>query len=706
MSHEIRTPMNAIVGMTELALRDDNLTASAREHILTVRQAGSNLLSIINDILDLSKIESGKLEIIPAGYSFSSLINDVISIIRMRIIDTPIRFAVKVDSAIPATLIGDETRIRQILINVLGNAVKYTEKGFVSLSAYSEFGENNTVNIVMEITDSGIGIKQEDIKNLFDVFAQFDSQRNKRIEGVGLGLAITHNLVKIMGGSIGVMSEYGTGSTFTITLPQKYCTQAPLAAVKDPQEKNVLLIYERREVYADSIAFSIENLGAKCTVVSDDSNLFEKLKNHSYTYLFIAMPLFEKNKEIISKYANKAKIVILTEFGEEIHDDSISILAMPAYCVSIANILNNKFSNLSYNNGKEQIAGFTAPDAKVLIVDDINTNLKVAQGLLLPYNMKITLCKSGKEAIEKLKADCYDLVFMDHKMPEMDGVEATQIIRAMEGDYFQNLPIIALTANAILGTREYFMENGFNDFISKPVDTVQLNVVLEKWIPKKKKEAALIHNGNGAIKERNGSADIVIEGIDIEKGISRFSGNTDEYFETLTLFCSDGLEKIQELKSCLEKDDLSLYTIYVHALKSAAANIGADKLSETAKFLEDAGKQENLEIIEAHNGRFLEELEACIGRIHSAVSVYNKTIDKENESFDKESLKRELAKLNAAIDTLDAGVMNRTIDRMRKYTQVEGIGSIISAISEKILMADYDEAAALIKTLVQELESA
>jgi HPt (histidine-containing phosphotransfer) domain-containing protein len=294
-------------------------------------------------------------------------------------------------------------------------------------------------------------------------------------------------------------------------------------------------------------------------------------------------------------------------------------------------------------------------------------------------------------------------------MPEMDGVEAVHIIRAMEDDYFQNLPIIALTANAILGTREFFLENGFNDFISKPIDTVQLNVVLEKWIPKEKRKTALkrsrsLLSGTAAIKER--TSGIAIEGIDIEKGISRFGGNTDEYFETLGLFCSDGLEKLRELKSCLEKGDFPLYTIHVHALKSAAANIGADKLSETAKLLEEAGKQENHKAIEAHHSKFLGDLEACLERINNAVSAYNKIANNKNVSFDKESLKRELIKLNVAINTLDAGVMNRTIEEMREYTHLERIGSALSSLSEKILMADYDEAADLIKTIVQELDSA
>jgi signal transduction histidine kinase/CheY-like chemotaxis protein len=361
MSHEIRTPMNAIIGMAELALRE-NITPTVKEYILTVKKAGTNLLSIINDILDLSKIESGKLEISSSNYSFPSMLNDVVSIIKMKIVDSGLRFDINIDSNIPNSLIGDETRIRQVLLNILGNAVKYTKKGFISLSASGEIIEN-TVLLTIEVADSGIGIKPEYLKKLFDEFVRVDESKNY-IEGTGLGLPIAKNLIKTMNGDISVKSEYGKGSTFTIKLPQKISA----------------------------------------------NELFDSIKN-----------------------------------------DSIAI-------------------------------NFNAPNARVLIVDDIDANLKVAKGLMQPYKMQVDLCTSGAEAIERIKANSYDLVFIDHMMPDMDGIEATKIIR----EIYANLPIIALTANAVSGVKEMFLENGFNDFLSKPINTVELNSILEKWLPKEK----------------------------------------------------------------------------------------------------------------------------------------------------------------------------------------------------------------------------
>ncbi|MCL2284304.1 MAG: response regulator [Fibromonadales bacterium] len=369
MSHEIRTPMNAIIGMAELALRE-NIPTTAKEQILTIKRAGTNLLSIINDILDFSKIESGKLTISPGNYQLSSLINDVINIIKVRISSSGLQFKVNIDHDMPNELFGDEARVRQVLLNVLGNAVKYTKEGFVSFSVSGKM-ENDVVFLDIEVADSGIGIKQEDIKNLFNDFVRVNLTVNKNIEGTGLGLTITKSLVNAMGGSIEVYSEYGKGSTFTIKLPQKIRSLEPIAEISSTEEE--VRIEER----------------------------------------------------------------------------------------------------------------FIAPAARILVVDDMKVNLMVAEGLLKPYKMQIELCESGAEAIDRIAARNYDLVFMDHMMPEMDGVEATKRLRELG----HGLPVIALTANAISGMKEMFLSNGFNDFLSKPIDLSKLNILLKKWIPKGKQES-------------------------------------------------------------------------------------------------------------------------------------------------------------------------------------------------------------------------
>jgi signal transduction histidine kinase/CheY-like chemotaxis protein len=489
MSHEIRTPMNAIVGMAELALRTDNMN-TVREHIFTVKQAAANLLSIINDILDLSKTESGKLEIMSKDYLLSTLLNDVISIIRMRVLDSKLHFVVNIDSNLPNALVGDETRIRQVILNILGNAVKYTESGFVSLTMRGTHIDENTIKLELEVKDSGIGIKEDDMKKLFGEYMQFDLERNRGIEGTGLGLVITRSLLKAMGGDIIVKSEYGKGSTFTVELPQQIHSDKALATVENPSDKNIL-VFEQYEIYANSLMYAIEDLGVKCTLVSNESEMFEEMSDNEYNFIFVSYALFIKNREAISRFGQNAKIVVLTEFGETVPDNKLNALAMPVYSLTIANILNGTTGNFSYSTHAEFIVRFTAPEAIVLVVDDVVTNLKVANGLLLPYKMRVDLCKSGVTAIEAMKVNRYDIIFMDHKMPGMDGIETTLKIRSMgnEDPYYKEVPVIALTANAVIGTKEMFIENGFNDFLSKPIDTVKLNAVLEKWIPKAKQKA-------------------------------------------------------------------------------------------------------------------------------------------------------------------------------------------------------------------------
>ena len=490
MSHEIRTPMNAIIGMAELALRSESMD-SAREHILTVKQAGTNLLSIINDILDISKVEKGKLEIVPIDYQLSSMLNDVVSIIRMKIVDSHLRFVVNVDGNIPNSLRGDEVRIRQVLLNLLGNAVKYTGSGgFVSLNIRGETNGADAVILTIDVEDSGCGIKEEDQKTLFNEYARFNREKNNDAEGAGLGLAITWHIVKAMSGDIGVRSEYGKGSTFTVVLPQTVCSSKPLGYVENAKEKSVL-VYEKRDIYANSLVFAMDNLKVDGALIYDDAELLEKLALEKYVAAFISFALYQRNANAIMALGTKTKMVVLTEFGETVREKGLTVLAMPAHSVSVANILNGEQDGFSYHGNTGAVIGFTAPEANVLVVDDILTNLKVVKGLLAPYGMQVSLCKNGRMALDAIKTVRYDIVFMDHLMPGMDGVEATARIRALgaKDDYFAKVPIVALTANVIAGMREFFLQNGFSDFMSKPVDVVRLNAVLEKWIPEEKQFA-------------------------------------------------------------------------------------------------------------------------------------------------------------------------------------------------------------------------
>jgi len=374
MSHEMRTPMNAILGLSEIILNED-LSENAKMHAKAINQSGSHLLSLINEILDISKIESGKFEIMHREYRFRSVVNDVVSIIRARNDNPDLKFNVYMQDDIPDALIGDELRVRQVLLNVLSNALKYTENGYVSLDIRNEKREHEHVSLIMTVKDTGIGIKPEGLDALFTEFTQLNDLAHNGIEGTGLGLAITKNLLELMGGTIEVESEYGVGSVFTIILPQKL-QSASTSEVRPPLD-------------------------------------------------------FELSGEAPSKK-------------------------------------------------------FTSPDSRILVVDDVDINLIVTEGLLQHYGVKLDMRTGGEAAIEAILNNDYDLIFMDQMMPGMDGVEAVKIIREMEHEKFSSLPIVALTANAIIGAREMFLENGFNDFISKPIESESLNKILLAYLPEGK----------------------------------------------------------------------------------------------------------------------------------------------------------------------------------------------------------------------------
>ena len=699
MSHEIRTPMNAIIGMAELALRDQKPDAML-ENARTARQAAINLLSIINDILDYSKIEKGKLELTPGNYNFSSLINDVVNIIRMRVFDSNIRFGVNVDSNIPDALIGDKTRIRQVMINLLGNAVKYTEKGFVSLSVYREIKDEDSIILKVEVMDSGRGIKPDDIKKLFSEYSQIDTEKNKDTEGVGLGLFISYGIVTAMNGKIEVQSEYGKGSVFTATLPQKIGNPKKLAEVKNPEEKRVI-VYDMREIYKNSIVYSIDNLGVACEIANNDEEFRDIIANQEYTLIFISLTLYEKNKESVMKYEANSKIVILMEFGEALPDINLRVLSMPVYAISIANILNGEEDSFSYDTGINTNIDFIAPEASVLLVDDINTNLRVAEGMLFPYKMRLDSCKNGMEAIEKVMDNRYDLVFMDHRMPGMDGVETTRRIREMASadPYYAGLPIIALTANAVYGMEEMFLKHGFNDYLSKPIDTVKLNQIIEKWIPAEKKEEAV--KTNRTVTEVK--IDIEIEGVDVNKGISLTGGATGSYYIALAAFSEDSKERIGQIKECLKTGDYKSYTTHMHALKSAASYIGAGEVSGMAGELEKAGDRMDLDKIDEHNQHFIVTLESLLGKVdHVLSSRRAKNADNRGYGIDPDMFKDELRTLKNALRNMDGETINITVNFLQALTLPDDVYAVIRSIAKNIMMVEYEKAEAQIDLLLND----
>lgn len=567
MSHEIRTPMNAITGFAELCLREKNYQYAA-----DIKAAAKNLIAIINDILDISKIESGKLELVTSVYSVEDMLNDVISLVYVQLDGkSGIEFKIDIDKRLPKKLFGDEVRIKQILINLLGNAVKFTKAGHIRLSVREISRNGDMSSIMIKVTDTGIGIKREDMSKLFSNFQQVDTKKNREIEGTGLGLSITKNLVEMMNGTITVDSDYGKGSTFTVVIQQKI---------------------------EDSSHISVE--AAKAAPANEEKN----------TVLY-------------------------------------------------------------------------APDAKVLIVDDNKVNLKVTAQLLSQYGIKCATADSGKKAIQMVRSAYYDLVFMDHMMPELDGVDTTKMIRSQGDAYSKGLPIIALTANAVSGAKEMFLESGLNDFISKPIQLPQLEKVLAKWLPAKlvsyieaKKPVSNYDESLDLLgiievpteSEAAEQADeFLIPNVDVKAGLALCGGSAEAYIAVMKTFVETAEESILRIENFAQNRNYKDYTTEVHGLKSSSLSIGAKELSEMARQLEMAGRREDYRQI-------MYETPTLIARYTDVVEHIRPFVETEKHSeagkppIDVGILKAKLDEVLEAIDNLDSPEAIKILDALLEFS--------------------------------------
>ena len=489
MSHEIRTPMNSILGLCELSLAED-LSPAVYENCNNVYIAGRNLLGIINDLLDFSKIESGRMELRPDSYELSVLLNDVIRMAMARKGSKQIEFMVDCDPDIPNRLYGDELRIRQIVTNLLTNAIKFTKEGGVLLRVRGR-REAYGINLLFEVTDSGIGIKQENINKIFNSFSQVDTKKNRAIEGTGLGLSISKQLVKQMGGFLFVDSEYGKGSTFTAVIPQKVMENKPLAKIEENEKYRILTYFDLEKnnspFVARNYAEILTNMGEGLEVSYELASSLQEVKDYvnenQFTHLFISEAEYVPAKEYFDSVAKKINVVVIVnQNGQHTFPEGVRSIAKPFYVLPVSEVLQGEkqhFDSRRVNQKKR----FILPKASVLIVDDNHMNLKVASGLLRPYQMEIVTTDSGKNALELMQQRKFDLIFMDHMMPEMDGVETLKRIRALEVEYCKTVPVVALTANAVSGAREMFQNEGFCDMVAKPVEMSMVERVLQRFLP-------------------------------------------------------------------------------------------------------------------------------------------------------------------------------------------------------------------------------
>lgn len=691
MSHEIRTPMNAVIGMAEMALRED-MSNAARKYINQIKTSGKSLLTIINDILDFSKIESGKMNINVVEYEPMSLVSDVAGIVMTRLKGKDVELVIDVSPTLPNELLGDNIRIKQVLINLANNAAKFTMQGKIVIKIDYRQASPGEILLDVCVEDTGIGIREADIQNLFQSFQQLDSKRNRNIEGTGLGLAISKQLLTLMDGSIRVESEYGTGSRFSFEIPQKIISDAPSIRVRNA-DRILVAGYISNPLVRDRLYADAESLGVEYVNICSVKEL-DALADDKKIFFFVEHPLFAGEVEHYVFHNQKMATVLLIEFYDKANYDypNLLILKKPLFALNIATVLNGE--EMHFGDTHEKEFDFVAPDANILIVDDNAVNLTVAQGLLEPLKMHVDTALTGKDAIDKISRFHYDLVFMDHMMPELDGVETTHIIRRFHKEY-DDVPIIAFTANAVEGTKEMFCREGMNDFVAKPVEMRMMLSKLKQWLPIEKIKKPYGQIGN--LKTESESSDIRIGNLDVSFAL-KYLGSEALFFSILKVYYRSIEKKAAQIKAMEESEDWTGYTIEVHALKSSSKQIGAILLSDRAAVLEKAGN--------ARDSAFIHENTDDLLALYTGYLPVLEPFCRENEEDGADALKEPIIKdrllrffgnLRRAMDDLDMDQMSEVIEEMRRYRYEDWQQEFFSELRDAVEEIDVETCESILK---------
>jgi len=653
VSHELRTPINMVIGISEVALAKE-LSPDIRSDMSSIKLAGKRLSNQINNMLDYTEILEGTLTPAKKEYMITSVLNDVITTVALQTNRQHLELVFDIDPNVPATLVGDAEKISHVLKILVENSIKFTEEGGVNIRIKHR-QENYGANLVIDICDTGIGMTDSQLTQMYDVFYQADTGSSRLAGGLGLGLPIAQGILTAMGGFIHFNSEERQGLSAHIVIPQGVVDERPCIVLNHP-EQLCIACYFRPERYVcdevrgyyDGLIYNLmHGLGIQGYQAHNFETLLKLRRSHKLTHVFIAQSEYDENREYYEELTNTLRVIVIAERDFTLSAESrLLVIHKPFSALSVANLLNGEMGERGF--AEDQAAGrkpFTCVGVRALAVDDEEMNLMVAKGVLGNYGIEVDTCLSGKEAIAQCGTTAYDIIFLDHMMPGFDGVETLKRIRELRNGMYQDLPVIALTANTVSGAREMFRNEGFTEFVPKPIERMVLERVLRKVLPKSCIQYSVTPaNGEMPVEElpeaaRSVPADrpeqpgpaepparqadpsaipydrLAQSGINVDVGLDYCAGDEDFYREMLRLFSTQGEEKRTEIAALYENADWTDYAIKVHALKSTSLTIGAEALSAQAKELELAGKRGDVDFIRAHHHALLSAHEELCAQI-------------------------------------------------------------------------------------------
>lgn len=688
VSHELRTPINAVTGISTVMLQKEE-EQEKREQLSSVQMAGKRLFGQIEDILDYTEIDTNKIRLSEENYTPSLVVNDLVSEYWLKE-EKQTELLFDYDIKIPPVLLGDERKIRKILKHLVDNAMKFTQEGGVYVRIFS-LKKSYGINLCIEVSDTGVGIAKDELERITERFYQTSTGRNRKVGGLGLGLSIVYGMVRVMNGFMRIESEEGRGTTVTVSIPQQVAEENPEKPLINNKNLCVacFLMTEKykvpqvREYYNKMIAHMVKQFDILLHRVTNRDELEQLLEVTPVTHLFVGEEEYRVNKNYLEMIDSKVRIVVVA--GKNIvlpQEKRIEIIRKPLCTQSVLNILKEKESDLSKRKKRKMIC----PGIKVLVVDDEPMNLTVAKGIFENYQMIVKTVISGKEAIAACEKERFDIIFLDHMMPEMDGIETLKQLRKMQKESGQEYIIVAFTANAVSGAKKMFMEEGFDEFVSKPIETMTLERVLCKVLPKS--SITYVSEEKEAVK-----ADERKTNFDRNAGLQYCRGDEMFYRELLAQFHSESVKKRQMIEADYEQKNMEDYRIRVHALKSTAKMIGAENLSDLAKDLEMAAKEKDWDFIEKNHKEVLDQYAAAVVEIGSLLGTVLEEEEFSVTQINSEKLLEELMLLMEKLRAYEIDEAEKIIQKLQHIKCANLLGKeLIEDIKQDVTDFEFDRA--------------